>query len=356
MSDENPSGQVALRASSVAPQDDILPPITELPKQVPLRSLSFSDLLISPTGQARIRSPKTGEKLHRVPAAVVEDLEVLLQDICQKALKHDEFQHEHDGVYYRVSRVPTEIEEWFAVRRMLDRVPRISELGLPGAVVRVLGNIGKRKGLILVAGRTGDGKTTTCSSLLQEYLNVYGGLGVTVEDPPEFPMQGEYQGGGGKCLQIRVMDGDFETPLKKAMRWNPRFIMVGEIRSQPEASQLLRLANSGHVVLATIHAGSVTQALQSLLKLSAPGEGQIAFYQSLIADALAGVVHQTLTRTPGPEKGQNSIGLSLEYLFLGSENKSTGTRAIIRNGNFAELSTEIERQRSQVMTGKMPVE
>src|SRR3546814_7354761 len=100
----------------------------------------------------------------------------------------------------------------------------------------------------------------------------YGDVAIAIEDPPELPLDGKH-GRFGRCFQIAVENGDFGRALSSTMRYNPRYILLGEIRSPVEASQALRAAINGHIVLTTLHAGSITTALQSMLKLVAGPSG-----------------------------------------------------------------------------------
>ena len=118
-------------------------------------------------------------------------------------------------------------------------------------------------GLILLAGTTGSGKTTTLSALLREFLIRDGGYAFTLEDPIEMPLDGTYHtvnGERGICKQMTPPGGSWENGLKSMLRSKPRYVYLGEIRDPEIASEALRAAISGHLVMSTIHASTVTDA------------------------------------------------------------------------------------------------
>jgi type II secretory ATPase GspE/PulE/Tfp pilus assembly ATPase PilB-like protein len=138
-------------------------------------------------------------------------------------------------------------------------------------------------GLILVTGPTGTGKTTTLYACLQ-YLNDGTRKISTLEDPIEYAVTGVRQ------AQIHAKLGlDFPELLRNVLRQAPDVIMIGEIRDKDTAATAVRAANSGHLVLATLHAPVAAGALQSMLVL-----GSQPYF---LSSCLLGVVAQRLVRT-----------------------------------------------------------
>ena len=155
---------------------------------------------------------------------------------------------------------------------MPTTVPNLKDLGLPYRVYEHLLSIAGGSGLILLAGATGSGKSTTVSALLKEYLQKKGGYAFTIEDPIEMPLDGVYitpEAELGLCKQTTPPDGKWEEGIKSALRSKPRYIYLGEIRSPDVASEALRAATSGHLVLSTIHANNVSDAINALVKYAA---------------------------------------------------------------------------------------
>jgi twitching motility protein PilT len=249
---------------------------------------------------------------------------------------------------FRVSRIEDVESIWYTLRRAKWPIPRLAILGgVPPRVIQYLGHLGKpgKHGLILIAGKTGEGKTTTACSLLQEYLIHFGDVAVTIEDPIELPLNGAH-GRFGHCFQTAVKNGDFAGALKRTMRHVPRYILLGEVRGSAEASEAIGAANNGHLVITTIHAGNVVEAMNKLLKFVAADES-LELARTILADGLVAIIHQQLIRIPG-KKGRQ---LKLEYLFPGDDK---GIRTLIRQGKTEQLGTAISAQASRVFNGKWP--
>jgi len=165
---------------------------------------------------------------------------------------------------------------------------QIDELGLtPGDLDKVKNLLTRPSGLVLVTGPTGAGKTTTLYTCLQ-YLNDGDRKINTLEDPIEYALDGIRQS------QVRPKIGvDFPELLRNVLRQAPDVIMIGEVRDEETAVAAVRAANSGHLVLATLHAPVAASAVQSMLVL-----GSQPFFLSA---CLLGVVAQRLIRTLCPE-------------------------------------------------------
>lgn len=312
-----------------------------------LKALDFTDLYMSSRGDVLIRGTDSSNgPLTDIGDDMISDLDDLRQIVLSKGQNNKEFFTDYDGVRYRVSRIRSQSDDWFTLRKSKTRIPRITQLsGFPVPLIRYLAQLGHHHGLIVLSGATGQGKTTTAYSLLQEYLFAFGDIAVTIEDPPEMMLDGPV-GKFGRCFQLRLDDGeDFGTALHDAMRYTPRYIFLGELRKSYDASQALRAAISGHLVITTTHAGSVEETLDSLIKLTS-GEENVEFARDLLASGLAGVVHQTLERRKGKRPH-----LHVKFLFPGND---VGTRSLIRDGATNQLSTQIEQQEARVKNGHLP--
>lgn len=316
---------------------------------VRLSELDFTDLYISINGDVLVRGTDNAKgPLTAIPEGVIEDLDTLQLTVFERGQTKKEFFIDYDNVRYRVSRIRSQNGDWFTLRKSKTEIPRMKQLGgFAPPVIQYLARLGRHHGLIVLSGATGQGKTTTACSLLHEYLLAFGDIAVTIEDPPEMMLDGPH-GNFGRCFQLRLEEGeDFGTALHDAMRHTPRYIFMGELRKSYDASQALRAAISGHLVITTIHAGSVEETLNSLIKLTS-GEESVEFARDLLAGGLAGVINQTLIRARGQKPR-----LQIKYLFPGNDN---GIRSLIRDGAVNQLSTQIEQQASRVMKGLSPVD
>ncbi|MBY0428407.1 MAG: GspE family protein [Alphaproteobacteria bacterium] len=302
-----------------------------------LRDLLFMDLYVrlDKPAQPRYRTPqrdKTNVWIQPLHSDYAEDVERLAAKF-RLELNNTEAAFTYDGMRFRLAHSNmANGEVWAVLRKINPTVPKLEGLGYAPHIANYMRNLGRRDGLIVFSGATGHGKTTTCFSLLQEYLNSYGGVGMTVEDPVEYILEGPC-GDKGYCYQIQVSNSeDWATPLKRTLRWTPRYLLVGEVRSPAAAEQILRAATTGHLVLTTIHAGSIEDSLLGLLQLAAQNLGGAA--KNVLAQALTAAVHQVL----GPQ------GPYIRYIFTEEDNNGDPIRALIREERIGMINTYIERQ------------
>ena len=177
----------------------------------------------------------------------------------------------------------------------------------------------------------GVGKTTTAVGLLGYFLKHFGGTAVTIEDPAEYVLKGRH-GDNGHCFQVEVRsDEDWAVCLKRSLRWAPRYIYVGEIRTPKAAEQLLRAASTGHLVITTVHAGSPEEALMGIIFLAEQAMG--SGVENILSAALTAVIYQTMKET----------GPWIKYLFTEPDSPGDPVRSLIRDKKIGMLSTYIDR-------------
>jgi type II secretory ATPase GspE/PulE/Tfp pilus assembly ATPase PilB-like protein len=189
----------------------------------------------------------------------------------------------------RINTIPTLYGEDFTLR-LLERNSLLLNLDQLGLLRhdynRLLGMLQSPSGLILVTGPTGAGKTTTLYACLN-YLNTGHRKINTIEDPIEYAIAGIRQSQVNQKIDV-----DFPDLLRGVLRQAPDVIMVGEIRDPLTAETAVRAANSGHLVLATLHAPVAAGAVQSMLSLGV--------HPHFLASSLLGSVAQRLLRTLCP--------------------------------------------------------
>ena len=317
-----------------------------------LAALSFSDLMLWPDGRGMLRhaAGHVGPVIE-VPPPFRDDVRRIWTEIRREA-RGREFFLSHDGVPYRVARIDTVNGAGYFLRRPTFPVPALDTLGLPPAMVAALRAIGTQSGMVLMAGATGSGKSTTIYSFLTDVVSRQGDIAVAVEDPPELPAQGFY-GEGGKGLWYQIdanAVGGFETAMIAAMRYNPRYLLLGEIRAPKVANEAIHAAVNGHLVLTTIHGSSLSGAILALQQIAAAGAGSLELARSILADGLAAVIHQRLA--PDPQRPGQRV-LQAEMLCIGND---MGLRAKIRAGKLEQLNTDIDAQALRIARGQSPME
>ena len=213
-----------------------------------------------------------------------------------------------------------------AIRLIPFDIPKISDLGLPQIVSDFAD---KPNGLILVTGPTGSGKSTTLSSMI-EYINEQRRCHIiTIEDPIEFVHAHKKS-----IVDQREIGSDttsFHEALRHVLRESPDVIMIGEMRDLDTISTAITLAETGHLILATLHTHSATHSISRIIDVF-PAEQQQQVRIQLGA-VLVGVVVQELI----PRKDKDSLVLAAEIM-----NVNSAIRHLIRENNLHQLYTAIQ--------------
>ena len=308
----------------------------------------FSDIYITPEKKAYIpdRNSRSGLMLFEP-----EDFNTFFQ-LLESSWDHNNPSYSiiYDKIFYRVERTESLYGIQYCARKMPAQTPSFRTLGYSHELEIYLLRLAQASGLILWSGPTGAGKTTSVSALLREYLLQEGGFAYTIEDPTEQPLDGVYKsvnGSLGLCKQTIPHNGDWGASLKSALRSRPRYILVGEIRTPDTASEVLRAATSGHLVLSTIHANNVTDAITSVVKYAAAANMSEELAYDLFSRGMLAVLHQNIVGTT-IKKPQAT------YLFANpNTTKGDQVRGIIKTGKL-NLGTAIETQMIRMAQG-MPL-
>ena len=196
-----------------------------------------------------------------------------------------------DGVgAFRISAFRQKGAPAVVVRYIPSNIPALDSLGLPEVLKEV---IMQKRGLILMVGATGSGKSTSLSSMLDFRNERKSGHILTLEDPVEFIFQNKKS-----IVNQREVGTDtkqFETALKNALRQAPDVILIGEIRDKGTMSMALAYAQSGHLAVATLHANNSYHAMNRIINFY-PLENRPSLLLDLSA-ALQAVISQRLVRT-----------------------------------------------------------
>jgi len=220
-----------------------------------------------------------------------------------------------------------------AIRLLPPVIPTIDVLELP-KICKTL--VAKPRGLVVVTGPTGSGKSTTLAAMIQ-YLNTNEAKHVvTIEDPIE------YIHPSIKCAitqrQLGTDTHSFGQALKHVLRQNPDVIMVGEMRDLDTAAAVLTIAETGHLVLSTSHAPSSHQALERIIDLFPPHERHLA--STRLASLLVGVLCQTLV----PRVASDGRIAAVEIMLA-----NTAVRSLIRDEKLYQLPNVIRTSRDEGM-------
>ena len=214
-----------------------------------------------------------------------------------------------------------------AFRLIPSYIKTIEELNLPKALHK-LAHL--RRGLVLVTGTTGSGKTTTLASVVEEINNTYNHHIITVEDPIEYIHH------DAKSIveqrELGLHTNSFDRALRAAMREDPDVIVVGEIRDIPTAESILQAVNTGHLVFSTVHTLDARETIDRLIAIF-PAEEQNRVRQTLAA-TLEAVISQRLI------KGiDGNMIPAVEMMF-----KSPQIQELIRSKRDHEIPDAIQKE------------
>lgn len=213
-----------------------------------------------------------------------------------------------------------------AIRAIPMKVPTIQELGLPDGIER-LGDL--PRGLVLVTGPTGSGKSTTLAALIN-YINHHRSCHiVTVEDPIEYLHRDV------KCIidqrEVGADTHSFGHALRHVLRQDPDVILIGEMRDLETIATAITSAETGHLVFATLHTQSAAQAVERIVDVFPPyQQNQVRMQLSL---SLEGVLSQSLL----PRADGRGRIAALEVLMM-----TPAVRNLIREGKTFQLPTTIQ--------------
>ena len=220
-----------------------------------------------------------------------------------------------------------------AVRALPQRIPGLGELHLPERLEKL---VQPANGLVLVCGPTGSGKSTTLAALLDHLNRTAFRHVITIEDPVEY----EHRNRSSVFEQVEVGRDSlsFSTALRSALRRDPDVILVGEMRDLETMATAITAAETGHLILSTLHTGDVSQAVHRIVDVfPAAQQGQIRQQLSL---SLAAIVCQQLVPTAD---GSGRVP-ALEILLA-----TYAVRNHIRRGNLDRLYNELIGGRSRGM-------
>jgi twitching motility protein PilT len=234
------------------------------------------------------------------PSVTPETAEGLLREVIRPDLL-DQFQqtNEADFAYslpgvgrFRVNAFRQRGTVGMVLRRVQEGAMSIAELSLPPVIARLAE---QPRGLVLVTGPTGSGKTTTLAAMI-DHVNANRAVHiVTIEDPIEVLHADKL--GMVNQREVRVDTDDFTIAMRAAMRQDPDVILVGEIRDAETLKNALSAAETGHLVLSTLHTTDAAETVNRCIDLFPPFQQRQV--RLSLAAALRGIVGQRLVRRVG---------------------------------------------------------
>lgn len=215
-----------------------------------------------------------------------------------------------------------------AVRILPNKIPRLNE-----DYPLVLLDIAKKnKGLFLVVGATGSGKSSTLAAILEEINQTSSKHIVSIEDPIEFKFQNKKSFFSQRCIGLDC-DG-YDAGLRAALRQDPDVIMIGEIRDASTLKSALAAAETGHLVLGSMHANSACGAISKIISMM--GDEKESLIESL-ASSLLGVAYQQMITNL-----KQTRSVIFEILI-----NSTAVASMIRESKTHQLGSAIQLGREQ---------
>ena len=196
---------------------------------------------------------------------------------------------EDGSARFRVNVFRQRGEPSMVLRRIPMKIPTIDELSLPEVLKQV---ITQKRGLILMVGATGSGKSTTLAAMINERNLTMAGHILTIEDPIEFSHPNHKSIVNQR--EIGTDTASYRAALKAALREAPDMILIGEIRDRETMEAALELCNTGHLAISTLHANNANQAIERVINLF-PNEMHHQLFMDLALN-LRAVISQRLVK------------------------------------------------------------
>jgi twitching motility protein PilU len=209
-------------------------------------------------------------------------------------------------------------------------IPALGDLGLPSVLAEL---IMEKRGLLLLVGATGSGKSTTIAAMLDHRNELRAGHILTLEDPIEYLFKNKKS-----IVNQREIGSDtnsFYTALRNSMRQAPDCILIGEIRDKETMAAALAYAQSGHLVLATLHANNSYNALNRIISFY-PIENRAALLQDL-SSAVKAIVSQRLVRSAAGGTRQAAVEIMVNTRYVSD---------LIEKGEIGQIKEAMEKSLS----------
>lgn len=298
-----------------------------------------SDLLISVGVPPSLKMPSGLEPVTSSPLDA-ETVSELVMHALPDGLR-ETFEQEREANFalslggtgrFRVSAFQQRNQMAMVVRRIALDIPQLATLGVPASLADLAQ---KKRGLVLVVGGTGTGKSTTLAAMIQKRNETLGGHIISIEDPIEYIHP--HKRGIINQREVGIDTESFEVALKNTLRQAPDVILIGEIRTREVMQHALTFAETGHLCLATLHANNANQALDRILHFF-PHEQREQVLMDLSLNLHAIVAQQLL---PTPEEGRCA---AIEIML-----RSPRIADLIRKGRIDDIKEAMAGSRDSGM-------
>lgn len=230
-------------------------------------------------------------------------------------------------------------------------VPSIDSLKLPQVFKEI---VSKHQGLVLVTGPTGCGKSTTIAAMIRYLNETFNKHIVTIEDPIEYVYTSQ------NCLisqrEVGLHTHEFALALRAVLREDPDVILIGEMRDRVTVNTALQAAQTGHLVLGTLHTRNAINAISRLLNLYNPEE-QVAMRIQITESLVAVIAQQLLPTTDNHRVAVHEILINTpamqDYLLKGNEDEAFRLMEMDTSGEMQVMNKALYEQ---LLTGRLTIE